>query len=83
MNPGQWFAIMAKALQLALLMIPECVSGAKKRHSNRLKLFGCIAVAARTVLLVYHEGNLGHGSPRLQLRQNLLRKLSKEQWLLT
>jgi len=59
MDPCQRFTIGPKALQGALLMIPEGLSGAKKRHSNRLKLFGCIAVATRTILLVYREGNLG------------------------
>lgn len=34
-------------------------------HSNRLKLFGCIAVTTRAILCVYRDNNLGHGSPRL------------------
>jgi len=65
MDPCQGFAIRPKALQLALLVVPEGLSSAKKCHSNGLKLFGCIAATRRTILLVYRERNLGHWAPCL------------------
>jgi hypothetical protein len=65
MDPCQWFAIMRKALKLALFPIADG-RGAKKRDSYGLKLFRCVAIVTRAILSVYRENNLGHGSPRLQ-----------------
>jgi hypothetical protein len=66
MDPCQWFAIMPKALKLALFPIADGFCGAKKRDSYGLRLFRCVAIVTRAILSVYRENNLGHGSPRLQ-----------------
>lgn len=78
-DPGQSLAIFSKALQLSLLSIPDGLRGTKERHCNSLKLFGCVARATCAILLVYRENNLGHGSPRFQLKKSELRKVSEEQ----
>src|SRR6266567_7506980 len=66
MDPRQCIAIVPEALHLALFLIPQVVSGTKKRDCNGLKLFGRIATITCAILLVYGENNLGHGSPRFR-----------------
>ena len=82
MDPRQCLAVVPKALQFALFLIPDGLCGTKKRDSNGLKLFGRVAVVTRAILLVYRENNLGQGSPRFQRKKSGLRKSSRDNCLL-
>lgn len=70
MDPCQGFTIGPKALDLAFLMIPERLGGAKKCHGNGLKLFGCLpsllvqscSFIAREISVIYAPEFQSEGS---------------------
>lgn len=65
MDPRQCLAIVPKALQFALFVIPQGFRGTKNRDSNGLKLFGRVASSgvqscsfiARTIWVIGHLGS--------------------------
>jgi hypothetical protein len=63
-DPRQYFAIVPNAFQRALFLTTDRLCGAQKSYCNGLTFFGRVAIADRTVLLVYRQNNLDHNSPR-------------------
>lgn len=68
MDLCQCFAVVPKAFQFALFLIPDGLCGTKKRDSNGLKLFGRVAIVSRAIVLVYRENNLGNRPRRRRSR---------------
>jgi hypothetical protein len=61
---SEYFAILSQTVHPALFSITDRLRCPEQRYCDGLILFGCVAVAERTIVAVYPESSLDYDSPR-------------------